>query len=129
MPKNVGGGMPSGDYGTDRPVADIVAQALAEALEITGASGSGPGVLGLDVSLTVFEFGVMVGFARCMLRGRMVAEVTLTDPQTGGAVFSATVEGNGHAGLGALVREAFASTVDDFLLKLLITPGFLSPAS
>ncbi len=129
MPKNVGGGMPSGSYVTDRPVAEILARALDEALAVSGAAGAGPDALELSATITAFEFSVMVGFARCMLRGRLAADVALKDPRTGEIVFSSFVEGNGHAGVGALVREALASTMDDFLVKLLYTPGFLNPAA
>ncbi|MBW1990004.1 MAG: hypothetical protein JRI97_10725 [Deltaproteobacteria bacterium] len=127
MEKNVGGGLPAGAYAADRPVAGIVKDALSAALSASGllaGEGEDKNAPVLSAQVTACGFGVMVGFSRCMLRGRVAARVRIEDPPTGKTLFDREVEGHGGAGAGSLVQQALCAALDDFLRKLFQSPGF-----
>lgn len=119
------GGPASGAYMAQKPVCEILNKAIFQAFELAGGKNQGKTPdLFMSAKLVSMDFAVMVGFAKCMLKGVIKMEVALTAPDTKDRVWEGTIEGVGRCGAGDLVQEVFSTALDDFILKLLSSPFF-----
>ncbi len=121
----MGGGAASGVYLAPEPVSRIVDNAVTQALEAAGLDNAGEAsTLHISIEITSLDFTVMVGFARCLLRGELRAAVHLVDSTTGDTVWQGVCQGVGRGGTGNLVPAVFTDLLDDFVVNLLAGPAF-----
>ncbi|MEW5733657.1 MAG: hypothetical protein AB1921_02320 [Thermodesulfobacteriota bacterium] len=124
-----GGGLAAGTYEAARPVAEIlrdaVAQALAQAGFEQGREGSGAE---LCARVEELGFGVMVGFARCLLKCNIKADFRLTYPGNGSAAWSAVLSATGTAATGDLISLALTGAIGELASALVRDPGFTKTA-
>ncbi len=119
---NLAGSLPRGSYVADEPVAAILARAVSEALAAAGAPPAAPGAgLVLSGTLTRLHFQVTMGFAKCLLKGEISLDFTLSD-SAGKTLATFALTGNGRAADGDIAPAAFASAVLDLVQKLAAEP-------
>ncbi len=121
----LGGSVPTGDYMAEKPVADIIKDALGQALG-NHARTEPEGCPVLGGKLTFLDFSVVMGFQKCLLKGSMEMEFSLSDGKGEQSVWEGVIQGNGGAGTGDLVETVFNGALNDILNKLLSDKAFLN---
>lgn len=127
--KGQGGGLPAGTYQVARPVAELLRDMVLAALGQAGFSPSPEG-RGAELFATVedLSFGVLVGFARCQMKGAVTARFRLVSADGGKVLWEAGLTGNGSAGVGDLVSGALVGALRDLGAGLARDPGFTAAA-
>jgi hypothetical protein len=120
LPKlRLGGQVPEGAYMAERPVAEILKEALAARFDAAGMGASGKGrACRLSGKLLALDFAVSMGFQGCMVRAALTMDLTLRDSGSGAALFEGALTGNGRAGLAPLVPDAFTGAVDELFANV-----------
>lgn len=114
----------SGAYILDRPLSDLVGQALTRAFsEFSDRDENADPDLILSADIQSVDFAVMVGFAGCLLKGSISLAVRLDRPDDGGLVWKGVVNGAGRSGKGELTSVVFSAALDDAVISLFQNPA------
>jgi ABC-type uncharacterized transport system auxiliary subunit len=121
-------GTTSGAYVTKRPVADLVKDGVAEALEKNGFLRTNAAKYELRGDIQEFGLDTMAGFWQATVKPKLNVRFELVDKSSGKSVWHDTLIGrsSGETALGTkeFLSEMFSKAADDLVHQLIANPDF-----